>query len=359
MTRLGVIARAENRGLGHLTWETFRHVPGARALVVDPGNFTQGFEQFPNRYDATGLSLIVRWQDDQTLDETTCRTWLQQLDVVYIAETAYDRRMYRWAADAGVATVLHTMPELHHVDEAHMADVVWCPTPWRMNEVFDRTTRPVRLVPFPVALDRFDRYYGKPFKQPGPDGPVNVLHVAGHAAYMDRNGTKLAAAASTAFDHRVRLGVASQDEHVALGNGTRLQPTIHYWTLYAGADVLLMPRRFGGLCLPIQEASAAGLAIIALDTEPHDWYGCADVEAEVVADFETGSGIVEVHTARPDHIADAVNMLAFGTSGGERLLEARRARSRAWAEAHSWDALLPTWDRELRIAIDVARDRAR
>lgn len=348
MTRIGVIARTEDRGLGHLTWEAWRHLDDVSALVIHPGVHGQGFAQHIDRFAPYGLgqgqSRMVAWTDDQQLQERDVRAWLETVDVVYSAETFYDRRLPGWARDAGVATVLHTMPELHHVDQGDDVDVIWCPTPWHMTEIQARHTTPVRLVPVPVALERFgDGSWRSP--------SVNVLHVAGHAAYQDRNGTKIAAAASHLFNPGIAYGVISQDDTVALGKGHRLPSWDTYWQLYGGADVLLMPRRFGGLCLPIQEASAAGLAIIALDTEPHDWYGCADVEATVIGDFETGSGLVEIYTARPADVADAVNAVAHGTLGGVRILDERRGKARDWAEQHSWDALLPTWYDELTRAV--------
>jgi hypothetical protein len=350
MTRIGIVARSENRGLGHLTWEAWRHLDGASALVVSIGQqLNHGFDEHFDRYYGE-RTYFTKW-DNGRLEEPVVREWLRHLDVVYVAETAYDRRLYDWARDAGVATVLHTMPELHHLDEADVADVVWCPTPWRLAEIAKRTTRPVRLVPFPVAIEHFAG---------GSDAArqsVNVLHVAGRAAYGDRNGTKIAAAASHLFVRGgVNYGVTSQDETVPLGAGRRLMTTLRYWQLYAGADILLMPRRFGGLCLPIQEASAAGLAVVALDTEPHDWYGCADVEAEVVGQFETGSGTVDIHGADPSHVADAVLFVARGHFGGERILVERRGKAREWAEDHSWEKLLPTWHDALDEAVAAAAD---
>jgi glycosyltransferase involved in cell wall biosynthesis len=37
-------------------------------------------------------------------------------------------------------------------------------------------------------------------------------------------------------------------------------------TLYEGFDALIMPRRYGGLCLPMNEALTSGLPVIMSDT---------------------------------------------------------------------------------------------
>lgn len=338
--RIGIIARAEDRGLGILTWEAYRHLPNARALVIDPGKWGQGFTQHFDRYPG---QTLVHWDENQQLHEATCRAWLEVVDVVYAAETFYDPRFIGWARDAGVATVLHTMPELHHVNEAERVDALWCPTPWRMEHLPGS-----RLVPVPVAVERFAKNGAGHAKNGGPVGAPVVLHVAGHAAMADRNGTKLVAAATAFIAPPVSVWTVSQDENVALSaNGYRFPATRDYWRLYDLAHVLLMPRRFGGLCLPIQEAMAAGLAVVTLDTPPHDWYGCVTVPSELWSSFPTGSGEVPIYTARDHDIADVVNSLQ-----GQTLVDARE-RSLAWAEAHSWEALMPLWIDEFQQACTV------
>ena len=42
------------------------------------------------------------------------------------------------------------------------------------------------------------------------------------------------------------------------------------WRLYAGFDALIMPRRYGGLCLPCNESLTSGLPVIMPNTSPND-----------------------------------------------------------------------------------------
>jgi glycosyltransferase involved in cell wall biosynthesis len=44
----------------------------------------------------------------------------------------------------------------------------------------------------------------------------------------------------------------------------------NYWDNYSSGDVLLMPRRFGGLCLPVNEALGAGMPVIMPDISPNN-----------------------------------------------------------------------------------------
>lgn len=348
---IGILARCDDRGIGNQTWEAWRHLHDASALVVTIDDArSKGFPQKPNRYvDAHRRSETVSWGADGKLDELTVRRWLDTIDVMYFVETCYDRRLLEWAREQGVATVCHVNPELLHLEEIDDVDVIWCPTPWRLDDVQARTTRPVVMMPYPVPTDRFveaEHVLGRPWRTP------RILHIAGHAAYGDRNGTKLVAAATSEIMRRTACPVliASQDLNVPVANGAlRVPPLANWWELYDFGDVLLMPRRFGGLCLPIQEAMAAGLGVVALDTEPHDWYGCAAIEAYPAGEFETGSGQVTIWNARPSDVAVAVEQCVAD-------LPRRVERSRQWAELHSWFELEMMWRVGLATAI-VKRER--
>lgn len=341
--RIGIIARGEDRGIGIQTWEAARHLAPAAVLCVSMGTYGQGFPNHWERFDGFHR-FDVEWGRDYTFDLPTVHAFLDFVDVVYLVETAYYPEVYTLAAEHGVATVLHTNPELHRTEEATVATQVWLPTPWRAQEVawFTGGPPPI-LVPYPVALDRFE-YPNGLYESP----PLRVLHVAGHAAYADRNGTKLVAAACRELDPElVEVTVVSQDENPAIGpNALRMHATENYWDLYAGFHALFMPRRFGGLCLPIQEAKAAGLAVVGLDIEPAGYYDVLSVQAEEGSHMETGSGRVPIANANPRHLAAALTYLALHPD----LARQQQRRSRRWAEVHSWDALGHGWREELRNA---------
>jgi hypothetical protein len=45
----------------------------------------------------------------------------------------------------------------------------------------------------------------------------------------------------------------------------------NYLDQYKDGDVLVIPRKYGGLCLPMQEALAHGIPVIMPDIEPNDY----------------------------------------------------------------------------------------
>lgn len=332
-----MIGRAEDRGLGNLTWELHRNLGPDRTLVMDLGPLARGFPMHPERY---GPCVIVPWDGHplSELWERHIRGWLEGIDVLYSAETFYDWRIVDWARDAGVATVLHVMPEFWpgQLDGRPMPDVIWAPTTWRLDQLPAAT----RLVPVPVALDRFVHW-----DNPSPvDGPLRVLHVAGHKAAADRNGTQLVTRALPAIRGPVHLTIAGQDGRLpstgprgrgAVTVAVRSRSVANYWELYRDQDVLLLPRRYGGLSLPVQEGLAAGLVPILPDVSPNGDWPAMLTPATERGQIATAAGVIPLASSRPADLAAAVDALARDPA----LLAMRRRLALEWAQAHCWSVL--------------------
>lgn len=237
--RLGVIARSEARGLAQQSHEVCRNLDPERVLLVDPGP-DKRFTQHPERY-ADWDTTTVRWTNGR-LDENTVRPWLEGLDVVYTAETPYDERLPQWAAEAGCGVVVHANPEFLNSRDAKAPVTWWAATPWRLEHLPART----RVVPMPVPE--------APYRTE-PGDRVRFLHVAGWPAVSDRNGTGFVAEA--AGHMRSDATVVIRGQHRDIDRYRRHTPRLtiesgcvpNHWDLYRDADVLVMPRRFGGLCL--------------------------------------------------------------------------------------------------------------
>lgn len=341
MVKVGLFgARADDRGLGRLTLDFYLHMRPDRTLVVDMGTWARQFKQHLGRYpDAT----VVAFNGGQ-LDPLVMRRFFTGLDVAIMYETAYDHRAYEIARAAGCRTVLYSMPEFHRhaTEDLPGPDVVWLPTCWRADLIPG-----ARVVPAPVALDEAGAVPARP-------GRLRVLHVAGHRASGDRNGTIpfLRALRSVRSDAAVR--VMTQDPRLPKVQGItrqRVQVDVggveDHWRLYDRADLLVMPRRYGGLCLPVQEALAAGLAVAMTGCEPNpQTWPIAPIAWGPGPTISTPGGRVELADPDTGSIAEVIDRLA----GDPAELAALRAASTAWAETHSWDALRPLYLAELERA---------
>lgn len=349
--KVGLIARGEDRGLGIQTWEFARGMEPDRTLLVDMGELARGFPTHADRYpDAT----VALFDPHRGLPEDVVRPWLDGLDVVFSAETIYDQRIIAWCREQGIATVVQLNPEFYkHPSDPNLLHPTmwWAPSPWRMEHLAANT----RLVPVPVALDRF---HVEPRVHEG--GPLRVLHVVGHRAAGDRNGTTEMLVATSHLREPVHVTFVTQDRRLPSPRATRRGVTSrvvlggvgNYWDLYDGHDVLVMPRRYGGLCLPVQEAMAAGLAVVMTDCEPQrSYWPVVLAPSRTQGVLRTATGDVPLTVAHPGGLAATIDRLARNR---DELAE-WQARGRSWAVEHSWAAMRSEYDLELEWAVRAAR----
>jgi glycosyltransferase involved in cell wall biosynthesis len=337
--KIGLVARAEDRGLGIQSWEFARAMQPERVLLVDMGELARGFPSHHDRYPG---STVVHYHAGQ-LPEGQVREWLEGLDVVFSAETFYDWRLCRWADEAGVATVCQLNPEfLRPVAELPSRPTRWwAPTSWRLDALPGGT----EVIPVPVADDRFS------FRVPERAGNLRVIHVVGHRAAADRNGTAIVLQAVNRVRGPLELVLSTQDARIPQGRNhrgvtitSRVGGLRDYWRLYEGFDVLVLPRRYGGLCLPVQEAMASGLAVVMSDTEPQrSTWPARTVRTHLTSAIQTPAGRLPLANVDPRSLARDLDHLANNPAD---LLEAQQ-RSVEWAHRHRWSVLRPLYERRL------------
>jgi hypothetical protein len=345
--RVGLLARADDRGIGIQTWEFARNLEVERILVVrEPGAERKGFMPRFDRYpDAETVTFDPR---TGTLPVDHMEEFLDGLDVVYMVETPYDFRLFTLAEQAGVATVVHANPEFWRWDDPTLPrpTVWWLPTKWRADELPSEC----EIVPVPVPtapeIPRED------------DGPLTALHVAGHRAAGDRNGT------TTVFQtlrylrsDRLRFRLECQDPRLPAVRSSRVPVERHLggradrWDLYAGADVLVLPRRYGGLCLPVLEAIAAGVVPVLPAVSPNEDWPAVTTPATFRGTLRTPGGEIPLAQTDPRRLAATLDDLA---DDEDRLLGAL-AEVEEFRRHQDWAALSGSY----RAALSDAADRAR
>lgn len=328
--RRGLIARADNGGLGHLTWELARHVDFDRIVVVDLDDAGRG-PLFLDRYDGDVFVSPFPLSDDAV-------EWLVDgCDVVYTAEIGYRPDLFARLRAADVRSVLHLMPELYAADNGgdDDPDLLVTPTTWVLDRLPERT----HVLPVPVALDRFEQRHVESVE--------TLLHVTA-PAMLDRNGTLAVLSALSRIESDCRLVVA--------GNGSTANlpsrvghvdveirgPVDEYWRLYDDVDALVLPRRYGGLSLPMNEAAAAGLPIVTTDLSPqNDWTDPALRVATLGSkSVRMKGGRYDVFEPDPTALAATVDLLVSDPDVAASASE----RSSMYAGVKSWPNWQPTYE---------------
>lgn len=307
--KIGLIARCEvARGLAIQSKNFYDHMPVDRVLLVK--------HPHPNcETDSTWYpgATVARWDlsnNDHRLDEALVREWLDGLDVVFSVETMYDWRLPEWARAVGCRTVVQGNPEFvrHGLpDWKHLTDPTewWWPTRWRLEDLPAGVVMPVPMPNVPLVAAEPE------------DGPLKLLHIVGRQAANDRNGTYIFIQALANTVQPIEATIYAFD------GGLPPMPTkrnVRYkiitdtvadrWEMYRGHHLLVLPRKYGGLCLPALEAAASGLGVMMTDTSPNDELASVLVPPRTYMRMKVGAGEIRTAVVNPIDLGAQFDVLA-------------------------------------------------
>jgi glycosyltransferase involved in cell wall biosynthesis len=325
-----MIARCDGGGLAALTREVHRHLKPERTLLLDLEGAGRGGECVPDDYLEGEVYRcgFAGGLPDRAVEWLTA----EGIDTLWTAETFYDdHKLIRRAHGNGMRTIVYAMPELapwQYDPSIPPPRVFTVPTAWRLETMPPNT----QILPMPVARDRLP---------PGERREVRHLyHVAG-AAMLDRNGTQILL---DALEHVVSddltLTIRTNGPTPMVPLGTRvhvevlLEQRSHYWESYpADIDLLVQPRRYGGLSLPVQECASLGVPTVCLATDP---YASEAFTTTIMATSERDSrmkgGMIPVQSADPRALARAIDFLVEHPD----VQHTASIEAGVWAEAHAW-----------------------
>lgn len=256
--KLGLIARRDNTGLGYQTKDYYDHLKPVKTMVIDlsklNGN-TQNTKWYPNE-------MVI----DCFPNRLQIQEFLKGLDVVLMAETPMNYDLYTIAKSMGVKTVnVINWEFFDHIakPELPLPDVIVMPSMWHYEDAKKFCEeKSIELHQIHHPVDRSKITYR-------PRATTKVFHIAGKPAVHDRNGTWEALAAYPT------LRITTQDEAFANQIRKRYRHSdvfvdVPYNQLFDMGDILLFPRKYGGNCLPLNEALAAGIPVLMPDISPNN-----------------------------------------------------------------------------------------
>jgi len=267
--KLGIIARSDNTGLGNQTKELVNMLNPAKIMLIDSSPFNRN-KQHPEWYEGYACQYIRGFPRAFEINQ-----FLKGLDVILTCETFYSNEFIDLARRAGVKTVLQYNYEfLDHLNNKDLAlpDVFLAPTLWNfdhMTELFGSKTI-VSYLPPPTDHTLFDgireNNYSKHHNR--------ILHIGGKAASEDRNGTnsvvEMLKYSQEDFQVVIRtqtpLSIQCDNPRLVIDNNNSESRE----AMYDGFDAMVLPRRYAGLCLPMNEALMSGLPVFMTDISPNN-----------------------------------------------------------------------------------------
>lgn len=350
MSKIGLIGRCDPCGLTTQTWEFYNHLHPAKTLIADISHLN-GAKQFPSMYQAIdGCEITVLPKGLPTKKEID--KFLDGLDVVFTCETPYNPYLFEAARERGIKTILQTnfeFCEWQNQPELPKPDVFAAPTSWRFIELFQKLDSDVMVLPVPVNRERLKFQQKTSFRK--------FLHIAGNVAIHDRNGTrqvmegfrifrKMFGREDVTLTVKVQKQVNWQDEFPEVN--VEISNARNYWGIYQGYDVLIFPRKYGGLCLPMQEALSCGMPVIMTDISPQNellpkaWL----VPAKKIDQFQAPGGTTDIFEADPVDVARKIwELVELGYDEHEDFDFAKDVNNDADKIANSldWNRWLPKY----------------
>ena len=253
--KLGLIARSDKTGLAYQTESYYKHLEPEKVLHIDlqPINGRQSdYSLYPN------ANIVQGFPSARVLER-----FLSGLDAVLTAETPYNYELYAIARRMGVRTFNVINPEFYdHIVNPHyqMPDVIILPSVWLIDEIKNHAeSKGVKVVQLhhPVDRDVF-KFRLRTTK--------THFHLAGNPAAYDRNGTLTYLSAFV--DGRVTI--QGDSELQRMYRLAKFRSNIDDPRELYSADVMVLPRKYGGNCLPLNEALSCGLPVIMPDISPNN-----------------------------------------------------------------------------------------
>lgn len=302
VVKVGLLAYATDTGLGNQTRAFYKYMKPAKTMLVDIGEFN-GMKVHEDWYD-----YQIRTKGFPTNAEIDL--FLDGLDLVFVCETPLNYYLFEEATRRGIKTVQQYNFEFidYFMNRQLPQPTVFAgPTTWNVKLMSPSIFKNLALLPVPVDTSVLPKR--------SIHSATSFFHIAGRPAVHDRNGT---------FDFieaarisRRQLADAefllycqeptNQMRQAADQAGVQIIEHVdNYADLYKQGDILILPRKYGGLCLPAQEAIGAGIPVIMPNISPNnDWLPKEWLvqTRRPVHGFRPRGVTIEVHHADVNHIA--------------------------------------------------------
>jgi hypothetical protein len=306
--RLGIIARSDNTGLGNQTMELVKMLNPDKILLIN-SQFFNNNKQHPEWYK--GYNVIETRKGMPKTSEII--EFLEGLDVVISCETFYHLELVDRAKKQGIKTILQYNYELFG-NLAHpewtLPDVLLAPSIWNLDLVVQKFGSKTKVMHLPPPTDQF--LFNEARKINLSKDHNRILHIAGKKAAKDRNGTDSILEMIKYSKEDYELVIKSQTPLNVVCKDSRVKIEIgnpdNRQDMYTGFDAMVLPRRYAGLCLPMNEALMSALPVFMTDISPNNailpdkWL----IESHKIDEFKTKS-MVNVYNADPDRLAKVID----------------------------------------------------
>ena len=306
--RLGIIARSDNTGLGNQTMELVKMLNPDKILLINSYSFNNN-KQHPEWYQDYNVMQTVKGMPKTN----EIVAFLEGLDVVISCETFYHLELVDRAKKQGIKTILQYNYELFGNlanPDWTLPDFLLAPSIWNLDIVMEKFGSKTKVMHLPPPTDH--SLFNEAREINLSKDHKRILHIAGKKAAKDRNGTDSIFEMIKHCKEDFELVIKSQTPmnydfkdsriKIEIGNPDNRQD------MYTGFDAMVLPRRYAGLCLPMNEALMSALPVFMTDISPNNailpqqWLA----ESKKIDTFRTKS-MVDVYNVSPQKLGNVVD----------------------------------------------------
>lgn len=345
--RLGLLVFATDNGLGNQTRVLHNYLKPTKTMLLDIS--------FYNR-----LPLHEDWYEDVTIKTNGFPTkaeidnFLEGLDIVFFCETPLNYYLIEKANQLGVATICQYNYEFCSWlsnDRLPRPTIFAGPTLWNKNKLAAAGIQ-MELLPVPLEMGIL------------PQRTINqakhFFHIAGRPAINDRNG-------SLDFIRAVRM-LALPDARYTIYcqkptpelrqavNGTSIELVEHlpnYADMYSDGDVMILPRRYGGLCMVLNEAIGSGIPVLMPDIDPNNTWLPREWLVPVLPGRQQfmAHTMVDLYSVNVERLVERMSDLYHNPS----LVVSMHEQAKELAKTLAWEALHPRYEEVIEKAVKMVR----
>ena len=312
MVKLGIYAFSNDSGLGNQYKRLIYMIKPYRILAIDSSGFSKNKSQHWDWYDNFSGYKIKGFPTNRDV-----RVFLKDLTHVLVCENPLNFSLYSEAERMGIKVFCQTNYEFcDNLNRPNLAlpYKFLMPSHWMIDDMKSRFGQDRTLyLPPPINQGEFSEARKINFER---KGKIRLLHIVGTMAYNDRNGTKDVLEAlkytNAEFDlviksqHQLPDDYFVQDHRVSY----QMENVVDPQDLYKDFDAVILPRKFGGLCLVTNEALMSGLPVFMTDVSPNnqllpkEWL----IKAAKVGEFKTRL-VTELYESTPRDIAKKIDWI--------------------------------------------------
>lgn len=351
--KIGSIVYATTQGLGILARDLYRAGIITDVLIVSHGTRPNHPEWYP-----PDTPIIHSLRSPETSRQL--RNFAREMDCMFFLETPFDWSLIEYCWKHGVGTALMPMHECTPKTLPAIPGAFLCPSALDMAEFAPRFGHEARVVQV-VVLPSYDAVR---FRQRS--SAKIFLHNAGHGGLRGRNGTEELIEAWRRVDPRATMLMRTQmdywrqrrgmfDEIARYNNVELFVGDINPEALYNSGDVFVFPEKFNGLSLPLQEAYASGMLVMATNRFPNtDWL---PLDPLIPISGTLRESIGPAFLTYEKAIVDPKSIAATINDWYGRDIRAYSDMGRQWAERNGWGTWLPVYMDTLTEAKSLAKRR--